>query len=73
MFDDSAAMIGFLNVAVDPTIILNQPENTERLRTLLRELRELRTLLHTNATLVIAMEALNSYDFSYMRRKFQSW
>lgn len=68
MFDDSSAMICFLNVAVDPTILLNQPENTERLRALLNELH---THLHANGTLVIAMEGVHSCDFNYMRREFQ--
>lgn len=60
----TSPMLCFLNVAVDPSIILNQPESTKRLRRLLVELH---TLLHTNGTLVIAMEGLDSCDKVYIR------
>lgn len=63
------AMVCFLNVAVDPTILDNNPDNTPRLRSLLAELVK---SLHDKGTLAIALETTIGHDFLYINREFET-
>lgn len=60
---DSSIRLAFLNIAADPSILVDATESKTRL---LRVVTQVAGALDKHGTLAIAMESTTSFDFSYI-------
>lgn len=61
------AILCFFNVAADPSIMMDNPTATPRLK---KALEELGNNMHSHGTLIIAMENLGALNISYLTGEF---